>query len=139
MPFLQIYVTECLSPVNHQSKDVRCQTLKSCSTGKETENCWLHFASCISFATDNSGGSRISRGGGLDLVGGGAWAPEAVTFQKFVCQNERIWTCGGGGGAMASLSMFGNNNSSNNNCNVVVYRKQQHVTFKSLIYLIQFG
>ena len=34
--------------------------------------------------------------GGVDLVGrGGAWTPEVVTFQKFVCQNERIWTLRG--------------------------------------------
>ena len=30
-------------------------------------------------------------GGGADLVGG-APTPETTTFEKFVCQNERIWT-----------------------------------------------
>ena len=34
-----------------------------------------------------SGGSRISRRGGLDLVGG-PWTPEAVTFRKF-CISKR--------------------------------------------------
>ena len=29
-----------------------------------------------------SGGSRISRRGGVDLVGG-TWTPEAVTFRRF--------------------------------------------------------
>ena len=34
-------------------------------------------------------------GGRVELVRG-TLTPEAVTFRKFVCQNERIWTLGGG-------------------------------------------
>ena len=35
-----------------------------------------------------SSGSRISRRGGRQL-------PRQLRFEKFVCQNERIWTCRG--------------------------------------------
>ena len=35
-----------------------------------------------------SGGSRISRRGDVDLVGGGPWTPEAVMFRKF-CMSKR--------------------------------------------------
>ena len=34
-------------------------------------------------------------GGCGPRTGGGAWTPEAGTFRKFVCQNERIWTLRG--------------------------------------------
>ena len=38
-----------------------------------------------------SGGSRISRRGSVDLVGGGAWTPKAAMFRKICCcQNKRI-------------------------------------------------
>ena len=41
--------------------------------------------------------------GGVDLVGGGAWTPEVVTFQKFcTSKQENLDPCvcvwGGGGG-----------------------------------------
>ena len=42
-----------------------------------------------------SSGSRISRRGGADLVGG-RQLPRQLRFEKFVCQNERIWTQRGG-------------------------------------------
>ena len=41
-----------------------------------------------------SGGSRISRRGGVDHVGGRG-PPRRLCFENFVCQNERIWTLGG--------------------------------------------
>ena len=41
----------------------------------------------------SSGGSRISRTGGVDLVGGHG-LPRQLRFESFVCQNERIWTLG---------------------------------------------
>ena len=41
-----------------------------------------------------SGGSRISRRGGANLVGG-CQLPRQLRFENFVCQNERIWTLGG--------------------------------------------
>ena len=34
--------------------------------------------------------------GGANLVGGGAPTPEAATFEKFVCENKRMWTLEGG-------------------------------------------
>ena len=37
-----------------------------------------------------SGGSRISRRGDVDLVGG-VWTPEAVTFQKFCMSKRKNW------------------------------------------------
>ena len=42
----------------------------------------------------SSGRSRISHRGDVGLIGG-AWTPEAATFIKFVCQNERIRSLGG--------------------------------------------
>ena len=41
-----------------------------------------------------SGGSRISRRRGANLVGG-VPTPDPAKFCKFVCQNERIWTLTG--------------------------------------------
>ena len=50
---------------------------------------------CVSyFHADNSGGSRISRRGGVNLMGGFQllrW----LCFKNFVCRNERIWILGG--------------------------------------------
>ena len=44
--------------------------------------------------TLSSGRSRISHRGGMDIIGG-CVLPRWVHFRKFVCQNERIWTCRG--------------------------------------------
>ena len=46
-------------------------------------------------STTSSGGSRISRWRGRGPRRGGAWTPETVRLENFVCQNERIWTLGG--------------------------------------------
>ena len=43
----------------------------------------------------HSGGSRISRRGGVDLIGGGRGLLRRLRFVKFVCQNERIGSLGG--------------------------------------------
>ena len=44
-----------------------------------------------------SGGSRIFlRGGRRPRGGGGRPLPRRLRFEKFVCQNERIWTLRGG-------------------------------------------
>ena len=37
-----------------------------------------------------SGGSRISRRGGVDLVGG-AWTPEAAMFHKICMSKRKNW------------------------------------------------
>ena len=67
---------------------------------KEHFKCKVYFISkwCLIKSTGNcSSGSRISRRGGADLVGGGGCQlPRQLRFGKFVCQNERIWTHGGG-------------------------------------------
>ena len=42
-----------------------------------------------------SGGSSISRRGGVDLVRGGRGLPRRLCFVKFVCQNERTGSLGG--------------------------------------------
>ena len=44
-----------------------------------------------------SSGSRISLRG-APTSWGGANSTRRLCFEKFVCQNERIWTRGGGGG-----------------------------------------
>ena len=50
----------------------------------------------VSTRSFTSGGSRISRRGGVDLVGG-PWTPEAATFLKFLhVKTKRIWTRRGG-------------------------------------------
>ena len=46
--------------------------------------------------TQNSGGSRISRRGGVDLIQGGRGPPRRLRFENVACQNERIWTRRGG-------------------------------------------
>ena len=45
-----------------------------------------------------SGGSRISRRGRRPRSGGGQLLRQ-LCFEKFVCQNKRIWTLWGGGAA----------------------------------------
>ena len=38
---------------------------------------------------------------GFPVTSGGRQLPRRLRFEKFVCQNERIWTRGGGGGGRA--------------------------------------
>ena len=47
------------------------------------------------YVNDSSSGSRISRRGRQPRRG--RQLPRQLCFEKFVCQNERIWTRGGGG------------------------------------------
>ena len=46
----------------------------------------LNLLENVIFGRVHSGGSRISRRGGVDLVGG-AWTPEAATFHK-ICMSK---------------------------------------------------
>ena len=63
--------------------------------------CWVKWGKIflknfLLFECKNSSRSRISLGGGADLMGG-RQLPRWLRFKKFVCQNERIWTRRGGG------------------------------------------
>ena len=48
------------------------------------------------FRSEISGGSRISRWGGADPLGGHQ-SPMCTLFGENICKNERNWSCWGGG------------------------------------------
>ena len=79
------------------AQDCPCANLGTCT--RVVQRGWY---SATSVSVISSGGSRISRRGGMDLVGG-AWTPRQLCFKKFVCQNERIWTLGGRAPGMPPL------------------------------------
>ena len=121
IPLLQVNQDQCLIYLvrHHQTLYIVNSTAKvwyilskNCSeiVWQQNSHGWLH--SRLRWAPfegpnapikvpdlETSGGSRISRRGGVDLVGGGVDSRGSLRFKNFVCQNERIGTLKGGASA----------------------------------------
>ena len=64
--------------------------------------CNLFYKATISLFV-GSGGSRISRRGGVGRRRGDRGPPRRLRFENFACQNERIWTRRGARAGRAPL------------------------------------
>ena len=72
--------------------------LKEEESLKVNLQCLDRFGENNTFNNLSSGGSRISRRGRVDVVGGPR-LPRRLYFENAVCRNERIWTLRGRGRA----------------------------------------